>query len=62
MYHGTECRNQYLKEFVDPLPVRKLCVYCRYPKANRVSDIALGDFNGLGKIISLRLKVMVVFY
>lgn len=41
----------YIDTFEDGFTFRDSCYYCRYANLNRVSDITIGDFWGLGKKI-----------
>lgn len=42
----------YYNTFIDGYTYRNSCFSCHYAKSNRVSDITIGDFWGLGKEIS----------
>ena len=48
MKHNKE--DLYYKAFLNCLFYRENCYSCKYAKPERVSDISLGDFWGLGKI------------
>ncbi len=55
MENGTEYKQDffkdpYLKAFSSGLIVRKSCSSCKYTSINRLGDITLGDFWGVGDI------------
>lgn len=53
-YHTPRPRNYnewYLDTFLDGYTYRDSCYHCRFACINRVSDITVGDFWGLGKNI-----------
>lgn len=43
-------KDIYLNTFIDGYTYRNSCHQCKYAKPERVSDITIGDFWGLGKI------------
>ena len=42
-------KDLYYNTFIDGFTFRDSCFCCRYAKAERISDITIGDFWGLGK-------------
>lgn len=44
-----ECKDVYYKTFINGYSFRSSCYTCKYASPNRVSDITIGDFWGLGK-------------
>lgn len=43
--------NYYLTGFLDGITLRENCYACNYARPERISDITIGDFIGLGKTI-----------
>ena len=50
-YKKDPTRNFYLAAFLKGISLRESCYSCRYASPDRVADITLGDFIGLGKAI-----------
>lgn len=48
VYHKNECKDLYYMGFNDNLCFRDSCFSCRYSAPNRVGDVTIGDFWGLG--------------
>ena len=48
VYHKNECKDLYYMAFNDNLCFRDSCFSCRYSAPNRVGDLTVGDFWGLG--------------
>lgn len=61
----SKTQNYYLAGFLMGVTLRENCYSCNYARPERVSDITLGDFIGLGKIVPFPEKkeghVSVVF-
>ncbi len=51
VYHKNECKDLYYMAFNDNLCFRDSCFTCRYSAPERVGDLTIGDFWGLGKRI-----------
>lgn len=51
LYHKHECKDLYYMAFNDNLCFRDSCFTCRYSAAERIGDLTIGDFWGLGKRI-----------
>ena len=49
LYVGSSKSDLYYKAFMEGLTNRDSCHHCIYAQPNRVSDITIGDFWGLGK-------------
>ncbi len=49
IYRKDECKDLYYMAFNDNLCFRESCFTCRYSTSNRVGDLTIGDFWGLGK-------------
>lgn len=49
IYHKDECKDLYYMAFNDNLCFRDSCFTCRYSSSERVGDLTIGDFWGLGK-------------
>lgn len=49
LYSGGICQNYYLMGFIWGVTLRENCYSCRYARPERISDITIGDFIGLGK-------------
>lgn len=49
-------QSYYLTAFLDGVCFRENCYHCKYAKKNRVGDITLGDFWGLGDEIPFEYK------
>lgn len=49
VYHKNECKDLYYMAFNDNLCFRDSCFTCRYSAPERVGDLTIGDFWGLGK-------------
>lgn len=45
-------KSYYIRGFVDGLFFRESCYSCPYANTNRMGDITLGDFWGIGKIVA----------
>lgn len=45
-------KDLYLNSFYDGFTLRDCCFSCKYAQSNRISDITIGDFWGLGKMNS----------
>ena len=50
---SPQYRNYYLDAFMDGYTFRDSCYQCRFAGPDRIGDITLGDFWGLGKYASL---------
>lgn len=50
-YRGPLYKDYYLTGFLLGITLRENCYSCRYARPERVSDITIGDFIGLGKHI-----------
>jgi len=48
IYRGDKNHNYYLRGFLDGITLRENCYSCKYARPERVADITLGDFIGLG--------------
>lgn len=48
VYHKNECKDLYYMAFNDNLCFRDSCFTCRYSTPERVGDLTIGDFWGLG--------------
>lgn len=48
VYHKNECKDLYYMAFNDNLCFRDSCFTCRYSAPERVGDLTIGDFWGLG--------------
>lgn len=51
LYRRTLFQDLYYSAFNDCLTSRKSCIKCQYANQQRVEDITLGDFHGLGNRI-----------
>lgn len=49
LYRKNECKDLYYMAFNDNLCFRDSCFTCRYSVPERVGDLTIGDFWGLGK-------------
>ena len=49
LYHQHECKDLYYMAFNDNLCFRDSCFTCRYSAPERVGDLTIGDFWGLGR-------------
>lgn len=49
LYHKNECNDLYYMAFNDNLCFRDSCFTCKYSSPNRIGDLTIGDFWGLGK-------------
>mgnify|MGYP004454435549 FL=1 len=49
VYYKNECKDLYYMAFNDNLCFRDSCFTCRYSAPERVGDLTIGDFWGLGK-------------
>lgn len=49
VYRKNECKDLYYMAFNDNLCFRDSCFTCRYSAPERVGDLTIGDFWGLGK-------------
>lgn len=49
VYRKNECRDLYYMAFNDNLCFRDSCFTCRYSTSQRIGDLTIGDFWGLGK-------------
>lgn len=47
--HLNRYKNLYMDTFIDGFTSRKSCNICHYAKPERISDVTIGDFWGLGK-------------
>ena len=54
VYHKNESDDLYYMAFNDNLCFRDSCFTCRYSSPNRVGDLTIGDFWGLGKKVPFR--------
>lgn len=54
LYRRNIFQDLYYSGFNDCLTLRESCIKCRYTSPDRVEDITLGDFHGLGKKIPFR--------
>lgn len=65
VYHKDECNDLYYMAFNDNLNFRDSCYTCRYSTSERVGDLTIGDFWGLGSKIpfsySTQGNISVVF-
>ncbi len=48
LYRGDKNHNYYLRGFLEGITLRDNCYSCRYARPERISDLTLGDFIGLG--------------
>lgn len=53
-YRKDECKDLYFMAFNDNLCFRDSCFTCRYASAERVGDLTIGDFWGLGKKVPFK--------
>ena len=51
MLHLDETQQYYIKGFLLGISMRENCYSCNYSRPERVSDITIGDFIGLGKTV-----------
>ncbi|MBR6252124.1 MAG: polysaccharide pyruvyl transferase family protein [Bacteroidales bacterium] len=49
LYYGNDVHNYYLAGFIKGVTLRENCYKCQYAKPERVGDITIGDFIGLGQ-------------
>lgn len=49
LYRGNKNKNYYIAGFLYGVSMRENCYDCNYARPDRVSDITIGDFIGLGK-------------
>lgn len=49
LYRKNECKDLYYMAFNDNLCFRNSCFICRYSVLERIGDLTIGDFWGLGK-------------
>lgn len=49
VYSGDQWHNFYLAGFLKSISLRGNCYTCRYAQPERVGDLTIGDFIGLGK-------------
>ena len=49
IYSGSTLDNYYFGGFMGGVSLRENCYSCRYARPERVADITIGDFIGLGK-------------
>ena len=49
LYEGPSSKDLYYKTFMGGYTYRNSCHHCKYAQPNRVSDVTIGDFWGLGK-------------
>lgn len=56
VYCGDSTENFYLAGFLKGITLRENCYTCLYARPERVADITLGDFIGLGKNELLKYK------
>lgn len=50
VYSKKMDEDLYFRAFIESLNYRDNCYKCRYSREDRVSDITIGDYSGLGKI------------
>ena len=50
MYEGSSRTDLYYKTFMEGYTYRDSCHHCKYAQPNRISDITIGDFWGLGRM------------
>lgn len=60
MYHKSFPEDEYLNAFQYGLFFRPSCYQCHYARPERVSDLTIGDFWGLGKTDYSHHKVSVI--
>lgn len=48
-FHQDEAQQYYITGFLQGITLRENCYLCNYARPERVSDITIGDFIGLGK-------------
>ena len=51
LFHKDEAQQYYIAGFLQGVTLRENCYKCSYARPERVSDITIGDFIGLGKHI-----------
>ena len=51
IYSKSMNEDLYFRAFIESLNYRDNCYKCRYSREERVSDITIGDYSGLGKTI-----------
>ncbi len=51
LYRKSDLKDIYYSAFFDALTYRESCINCLYAKPQRVGDLTIGDFHGLGKVI-----------
>lgn len=56
LYSKKGTRSYYLFGFLTSIILRESCYSCKYSRKERVSDITIGDFLGLGKLKSVDLQ------
>lgn len=49
VYKRGACFNPYFRGFLTAVTLRENCCTCNYARKERISDITIGDFIGLGK-------------
>lgn len=51
LYNKSAADDEYLSAFLNGLNYRDSCYHCQYAKPERISDLTICDFWGLGKVI-----------
>ena len=59
VYQKTACQQYYFSGFLKGITMRENCYTCRYARPERVSDITIGDFIGIGKDVQFNGPVNV---
>lgn len=54
IYSKSSRTDEYLLGFLNNILERESCFQCKYAKADRVSDLTIGDFWGIGKNIPFK--------
>lgn len=49
---GMHADDLYYRAFAVSLDFRENCYHCKYARSERISDVTLGDYDGLGKLWS----------
>lgn len=54
LYNKSAADDEYLSAFLNGLNYRDSCYHCQYAKPERISDLTICDFWGLGKVIPFK--------
>lgn len=57
VYRCRGSEQPYFKSFLDGISFRESCFNCRFKTPDRISDLTIGDFNGLGADIRKKYNV-----